>query len=563
MKERKPKKPPGSASLRGPLSRVGSFLDTAIFNVAPRFGEKRKAARLRSALVEEQISNYKKLSHFAGAASNTSRDHRFIGSKHSTDSQIEDDLEELQYRSRELYQSNPTAHAAIESRVTHEVGVGLACRPRIREGDGVTKEQAEELNQRLKDVCERWSTRGVDRRRRLSLGMLQRLADRTFATYGEAFALFRYAPSRGPLMLAVDIIDPRRVETPPEKRRDPNCRLGIQYDGDDQIQGYWIRSTLPGDGRFGRHSFRYDFISRYDEGGNEQMVHLFDSLLPEQTRGLPWLLTAISRIKDLDDFFEAELIAKQIEACFSLIFKSGSNGASPHDLAEGNAVDTNAAGQRVEEIYPGMVHYMGEDDTVEKIDPVRPGANFAPFVEMALRSIAASTNFPYELLAKNFFRTTYSSGRLSMLDGRLGFKMRQSIFTEMLLEPLWRRVVNDAFMTGQLEGLATSTQYVLTPYIFERHRWGGQAYGAVDPEKEVKAHSLALESGQETLSEVFAERNLDWSDALDQRHEERRREVEHQIQLEKYEMELREQEGLPIPGEEEDPTESPQEGEDE
>src|SRR5690606_32295997 len=102
--------------------------------------------------------------------------------------------------------------------------------------------------------------------------------------------------------------------------------------------------------------------------------------------------------------------AKQIEACFGLIFKGGKSSASPADIAAGNSAETDSAGSRIEEIYPGMVHYAGADEEVTTVDPQRPGASFAPFIEASLRTVAAALNFPYELLAKNFFRTTYSSG---------------------------------------------------------------------------------------------------------------------------------------------------------
>ena len=57
--------------------------------------------------------------------------------------------------------------------------------------------------------------------------------------------------------------------------------------------------------------------------GSPASLHVFEKQFPGQTRGIPWLAAALDRIKDLDDWFEAELIAKQVEACFGLVFTGG------------------------------------------------------------------------------------------------------------------------------------------------------------------------------------------------------------------------------------------------
>jgi capsid protein len=157
------------------------------------------------------------------------------------------------------------------------------------------------------------------------------------------------------------------------------------------------------------------------------MIHVFDPMFPEQSRGIPWLATAMNRAKDVDDFFEAELIAKQIEACFGLVFTGGKDSPDPMSIAEGNAT-ASVNGSRIEELSPGFTHYAGDGESVSTIDPQRPGSSFAPFIEASLRGVAAALNYPYEILAKNFFRTTFSSGRLAMLDGWMGFAMRQQVF---------------------------------------------------------------------------------------------------------------------------------------
>ena len=47
------------------------------------------------------------------------------------------------------------------------------------------------------------------------------------------------------------------------------------------------------------------------------MLHLFDRLRPGQVRGVPWFAPVILKLRDLDEYDDAELVRKKIEACFA------------------------------------------------------------------------------------------------------------------------------------------------------------------------------------------------------------------------------------------------------
>ena len=87
--------------------------------------------------------------------------------------------------------------------------------------------------------------------------------------------------------------------------------------------------------------------------------------------------------------FEIDKFAKQVEACFGLVFTGGDESASPYDVASANTSSTTSDGRQLVELEPGMIHYAAKGEEVKTIDPQRPGATFAPFVEQTLRSIAA------------------------------------------------------------------------------------------------------------------------------------------------------------------------------
>jgi capsid protein len=80
---------------------------------------------------------------------------------------------------------------------------------------------------------------------------------------------------------------------------------------------------------------------------------------PSLRPDLPWFAPAILKLRDLDDYDDAELIRKKIEACFAAFVL---NGDDEETLGE---VSTDSAGRRVERFEPGMIEYLaaGKDVT--------------------------------------------------------------------------------------------------------------------------------------------------------------------------------------------------------
>ena len=192
-----------------------------------------------------------------------------------------------------------------------------------------------------------------------------------------------------------------------------------------------------------------------------------------------------------------------------------------------------------------MIHYARHGEEVKTVDPQRPGATFAPFVEQTLRSIAAALNIPYEVISKNFFRTTFSSGQLAMLDGRHGFKARRQTLIDAILVPLWGRFVNDAVFFNEADGTIDITLFVLDPEPYTQCVWVPPGWGFINPRDEVRAATDALAADITTLATLYAERGEDSDVQLRQRQEEKLTEVRNAIERRKLQWELELSAGLP------------------
>jgi lambda family phage portal protein len=359
--------------------------------------------------------------------------------------------------------------------------------------------------------------------------------------------------SQSGLTLALEVINPQRVTTPPEKISNPLIRAGVQFSSNGKIEGYWVRTQDVNDINFD-YEYKWEFYPRFDKQGQPRIVHVFERQFPNQHRGIPWMASALNRIKDLDDWYEAELVAKQIEACFGLIFTGGPDSISPYDVAAANSNESTSTGKQLEDIQPGMVHYAAEGESVTTIDPQRPGGTFAPFVERTIRSIAATLNIPYELIAKDYFRTTFSSGQLAMLDGRVVFKMRRQVLVDGLLIPLWSRFVDGVVFANEADGTIDITQYAADKTAFTTHVWVAPGWGFINPRDEVNAIQIALESNVTNLSTVYSEKGEDVEVELEKRRVELLRLAEIEVEVRAYKRDLEEAAGLPSEQSENDPS---------
>lgn len=536
---------------------LSAWIDKALTKFAPGLQKRRIANRFEierskgkleiekqlQSLVGDRLVRKLKRS-YDGAATTPQREQRWLVSGLSPDEGLDEDLETMQARCASLYRNSTVAHAAVETRVANEVGIGIYPQSKMKVELFGSMDLARQANKTVEQNIARWSRAGVDEKRSVSLPNFQRAVVRSLGTFGEAFVFL--GQSRGDsLSVSLQLISPERVKTPPGMEGDPSVVLGVKFEGNLPV-GYYVNRTHPGDNR---NYEDYEYVPRYNKKGVLQMVHCYDQELPEQSRGAPWMHSCMDRIKDLDDYFEAELLNKQVEACFGLIVQKRSDlYDGPESYAESVAAETLSSGQRVEDWSPGSVEYLNEGEEVKTIDPNRPGATFVPFVDKSLRTIAAALNLPYECLAKDFFRTTFSSGRLAMLDGRTSFQMRQQLVIDRLLVPLYEHLFSELVLVGSLP--ITPAVYELNKDMYLDHSWRGQGWTHIDPEKETRADRIALKNGTTTLAGIAQSHGDDWEEIKDQSEREQMREIEKEVRLAVFRRSLFEEAGLDIEEEE-------------
>lgn len=471
------------------MPSLSAAFDALVSAFSPERGLRRAAAR--AALLRVENSTHE------GAERDRLRAEKWIGSKLSPDSALEADLETLRHRSRELYR-NDSIGGAVDNRTAHVVGTGFTVQART-ENDKVNKAQENYFKQ--------WSKR-CDKSGRKSLWQVTRLACRCFSVDGEALIVMSNRGSADkPIPLTLEVVDVDRLETPPGMLGNPLIRMGVERDATGLIVAYHIRKSNPFDTL--DVSFQYDRVPAW------RVLHYVDEWFPGQSRGYPWMTRVLNRIKDAKDLDEAAIIRAQVEACFSAFIKT----TNPLQAASGASTDTDGT-NRLQDLTPGTIRYLNDNQDVTFAEPTSPGSNYGPFQELNHRRIAAGMNWGYEHLVKNWTGLSFAGGRLALTDTRKSVRCDQKLMIEQMLERIWERAVLE--MVIVIEGFPlTARQYEADPFKWSAHKWMPPAWEyAINPGEEVKAKLAAINGNLATLADTLAEDQLDYEEVMETRQEE-------------------------------------------
>lgn len=418
----------------------------------------------------------------------------------SADAEIKGSLPRLRNRSRQLVRDNDYARQAIRAVKNNVIGTGIKMQAQVRMVRGAGR-----LDQTVNDAIETawtiWSKKQFCHTGgRLSWHDMERLVIGSMAESGEVFIRKVRQPfggSKVPFALEViesDLLDDSYTGS---STIDGNeWRMGVECDRWGRPVQYAFLRKHPGDAPFqGQPGERHKLIPA------SEIIHLYLMDRPGQTRGVPWLATAIQRLHHLQGYEEAEVVrARASSALMGFI-------ESPEGELFGDEV---MDGDRVSNFEPGVFKYLapGEKVTVPTLDA--PDGQFEPFLRAMLRAMAAGIGCSYESVSRDFSQTNYSSSRLSLLEDRDHWRALQQYLIENFHQPVFEAWLEMAVLGGAI-GLPF---YETDPERYRAIRWMPRGWAWVDPAKEVQAYKDAVRCGFKTLGEVVAEQGGDLEELM-------------------------------------------------
>lgn len=450
-------------------------LDRLIGWVSPGTGLKRARARVALGMVRA----------YEGAKTGR-RTGGWVTGGTSANAEIGTSLVALRNRSRELIRDNGFAAKAASAFVSNAVGTGFTLK--LSEGQ---------------DLWNRWINE-CDAEGQHDFYGLQALIARTVFESGECLVRLRWRrPEDGlsvPLQLQVlepDYIDNLKNELLPNGGWILN---GVEFDAIGRRAAYWLFASHPGDSA----PILKSLVSRRVPATD--VLHIYEKTRPGQVRGVPRLAPAMLRMRDLDDYEEAELVRKGIEACFAAVITTDNGDDAP---VTGSVSDSE--GKRVESIGAGAFVYTkpGQDIKFGTPQHVR---GYEDYVRRADHYIAAGAGLTYELLTGDLSQVNYSSIRAGLLEFRRQIdQFRWHTFVAMSCEPIVLAWVDAARLTGGVRGKSIT------------HEWTAPRWDWVDPLKDVAGELLEIAAGLKPWQEAVRGRGLDPEGNVKQIQEDQRR----------------------------------------
>lgn len=376
----------------------------------------------------------------------------------------------LRDRSRDLVRNNPWIGRALDLWVGDAVGTGISSTLAVDAAVG--------------DLWKRWAgTTACDADGLADLAGLQALVARAEWESGEVLIRRRWRRAEDglPVPLQLQVLEADHLDhTKTESLKNGGQILGgVEFDALGKRVAYWLFDAHPGEHyRLGR-----SLESRRIDAAD--VIHLFRRTRPGQVRGVPRLAPVILRARDLDDYEDAELTRKKIEACFSVFVKTDGGGSS--GLGK---VGHDAEGRATARVAPGLIKHLRPGEDVTFASPT-PTAGYADYLRAQLRAMAAGAGVTYEGMTGDLSQVNYSSIRA----GQLAYRRSVEQYQWLVFVPIVCRRIEAWFIeAAALAGKRPDSAAV---------DWSTPRWEWVDPVKDMKGELLKIAAGTQSFSELI------------------------------------------------------------
>ncbi len=409
----------------------------------------------------------------------------WIPSNNTVDIDIKRDLKSIRARSRELMRNDDYAKKFKRMVKTNIIGSnGIKLQNQAKDTNGNLDKKA---NETIENAFKKWSKKGnCDVTGKYSFVDIQKTIMGTLAEDGEVIVrkIRNYDNEFGFALqlLEADHLDEQYID---ESR---NIFMGIEYDSWNKPIAYHLHKKHPGQ--------IYNMDTTRIRVPADEIIHLFIPLRISATRGIPWMHTAMTRMKMINGYEEAELVGARLGASKA--------GFYIQKEADGEySGDTKVDGKMVNEVSPGEFEVLPQGWDFKSYDPQHPSTAFKDFMKVVLRGVASGLDVSYNTLANDLEGVNYSSLRSGVIEEREVWKDLQKWFSEHLLDDVFADWLAVALLTKSLP----------LPFFkydkFNSPTWLARGFAWVDPLKDMQSNILAAKEGLKTHTQIASEMGQD------------------------------------------------------
>jgi lambda family phage portal protein len=433
-------------------------------------------------------------------------------------------------RSDDLSRNHGIASNGIQLHVDNIVGhlFRLSAKPRWKRL-GISEEDARSLGS---DIEAAWLEYAedpvgcyVDAERKRTFTMMVRQAIGTHTRLGEIMAAAEWIDRPGtPYRTAIKMVSPHRVSNPYGSISNGRIRAGIETNRWGAGVAYHVRDhadntamSIFGDGM----SQVWKRIQRETKWGRQQFIHVFEPTDDGQTRGANQFLAVMEQLHMLGKLQHTKLQNAIVNAMYAAVIESELDSSAAFEMigsgAEGEKNITNwmtmmadyhkganirMNGVRIPHLVPGEQLKMHTSGNVDN--------GYGELESSILRWIAAGLNVPFEALARDYSKTTYSSARASMMEGWRYFMGRRKVIAGRFASMIYALWLEESIQRGIIKlPRKARFNFYEAKAAWCNAEWIGAGRMAIDGLKEVKESILKIEAGLSTYEQEMAQMGMD------------------------------------------------------
>jgi len=431
-------------------------------------------------------------------------------------------LDALRFRSRDQYRNNGLVTGAIHTKVVSAVGTGLTVQSQVDyKYLGISEDEAMEWEEKAeREFNFVAKSKNADASRTQNFYDMQFTALTSMFVSGDVFALMPKLKRKGAIyQTSLALIEADRVCNENDQMDSSELAGGIRVNELGEPIEYHILKQHPYgiDSAINREWIKVPAYGK--KSGRLNVIHLFKKVRPGQRRGVPILAPVLEKLKQLDDYTNAELTSALISGLFTVFLKTD---IEPPEEDDTDDIQLTAGG--ITKLY------AGED--IALANPNRPNTAYDPFTTAILRQIAIGLDLPFEVMIKHF-QSSYTSARASFLEAWRIYKYDRALIAKNFCQPFYEAVIEEAILLGRLE----APGFLEDPFIRAAYlgtTWSGPSSGQINEKVETEAAEKRVENGFST-AEIEAA-NINGTDYATNM---RRRKRENQMMLEATPPELR------------------------
>ena len=402
-------------------------------------------------------------------------------------------LSTLRSRSRDMARKDGLADGGLEVLKSNIIGTGI--KPQFNTPDA-------ELNKLLAERWLEWTDQ-ADADNRFDFYGLQALAVRSMLEAGDVFTRLRTRRPEDGLRVPLQLQLLESEFCPAEKIElragGTLIQNGVEFDAIGRRTAYWLYREHPNDATL--RNFGTGMPVRVPAS---EVVHLAQVKRPGMVRGEPWLVRAIIKLRELDQYDDAQLVRQKLAAMFAGFMTPSADGVVP------GMEEADENGVSLAPLEPGSFQVLPPGSSMTFTSPPSMGADYQLFMREQHRRVAGSLGVLYEQLTGDFSQVNDRTWRAAMNEFRRRLEAWQhGIVVFQWCGPILQRWAEYAVLNGAIvlpRGIEISQ--------VARPKWIPQAHAYINPVQDVQARREEVRAGFRSRSEVVSERGYD-AEAVD------------------------------------------------